>query len=130
MSIVNLGRPDMGVLDDHNHQHTYGNSLGPPTSVVGVSAQQAIDANKRLADGGEQGSSGAALKAKDSLRLAIGFGVAALVAVVIAYMIGGIGAVAVGLLAVIAGMIAAIFLVVALINGAKSLAARRRSSKA
>mgnify|MGYP000544720488 CR=1 FL=1 len=120
----------MGVLDDHNHQHTYGNSLGPPTSVVGVSAQQAIDANKRLADGGEQGSSGAALKAKDSLRLAIGFGVAALVAVVIAYMIGGIGAVAVGLLAVIAGMIAAIFLVVALINGAKSLAARRRSSKA
>lgn len=111
----------MSVLDDHNHQHTYGNSLGPPTSVVGVSAQQAIDANKRLAEaGGQNYSSGSNLTWRGSLRLTIGFGSFALITAVIAYIIGGIGAVALGLLAAIAGFLGVIFLIITLISAIKS----------
>lgn len=111
----------MSALDDHNHQHTYGNSLGPPTSVAGVSAQQTIDANKRLAEaGGQNYSSSSNLKWRGSLRLTIGFGSFALIAAVIAYVIGGMGAVAVGLLAAIAGFLGVIFLVITIISAMKS----------
>lgn len=111
----------MGVLDDHNHQHTYGNGLGQPTSVVGISAQQAIDANKRLAEsGGQNYSSSSDLKWKSSLRLTIAFGSFALVAALIAYVIGGIGAVALGLLAAIAGFLGVIFIIITLISAIKS----------
>lgn len=111
----------MGVLDEHNHQHTHGNSLGPPTSVVGVSAKQAIDANKRLTETGEQKySSSSDLKWKDSLRLTIGFGSFALMAALIAYIIGGVGAVALGILAAIAGFLGLIFLIITLVSAIKS----------
>jgi len=117
----------MGVLDEHNRQHTYGNTGGPPTSVVGASAQQAIDAQKRLAEGaGPVASSGADLRGRDALRLAIGCGVLVAIAVVVAYAVGGMGAVVAGLLAVIAGIIGVVFLVVALINGAKAGVSARR----
>lgn len=111
----------MSALDDHNHQHTYGNSLGPPTSVAGVSAQQAIDANKRLAEAGRPNYSPSSnLTWRGSLRLTIGFGSFAFLAAVIAYVIGGIGAVALGLLAAIAGFLGVIFLVITLIGAMRS----------
>jgi uncharacterized membrane protein len=111
----------MGVLDDHNHQHTYGNSLGQPTSVAGISAQQTIDTNKRLTETGEQNySSSSSLKWKSSLRLTIAFGSFSLVAALIAYFIGGIGAVAVGLLGAIAGFLGATFLIITLITAVQS----------
>lgn len=111
----------MGTLDDHNKQHTYGNSLGPPTSVVGVSAQQAVDAHKRLAEGGVTGSTPSAeLSGKDGLRLALVCGVFVVIAVLIAYAVGGIVALVAGLLAVIAGIIGIVFLISALVAGAKS----------
>lgn len=107
----------MGLLDDHNHQHTYGNHSGPPTSVVGVSAQQAIDANKRLSENaGINYSSRSELKWKDSLKLTLIFCSLCLVFVFIAYLIGGIGSVAFGLLAAISALLAAIFLIITLVS--------------
>lgn len=65
----------MGVLDDHNHQHTYGNHSGPPTSIAGVSAQQAIDANNRITESAEINClSGSELKWKNSFKLTLIFG--------------------------------------------------------
>jgi hypothetical protein len=111
----------MGVIDDHNRQHTYGNSLGPPTSIVGVSAQQAIDANKRLAEGGTQNaSSGAPLRGKDHLKLALAGLIVSAIFVLAAYIVGGIGAVALGLIAFISGLFGIIFLIAALIDAAKA----------
>lgn len=108
----------MGVLDDHNRQHTYGNSLGPPTSVVGVSAQQAIDASKRLQEQGGQGSSGGQpLRWRDHLKIAlVALAMSAVVAVA-AYLVGGFGAVALGLVAVVSGLFGSIFLFIALVDG-------------
>lgn len=105
----------MGVLDDHNQQHTHGGSLGPPTSVVGVSAQQAIDASRRLAASGAPESSGARpLRGREQLKLALGSLVVAAGLAFGAYLAGGIGAAALGLLAAIAGLFGVIFLVAAL----------------
>jgi hypothetical protein len=111
----------MGVVDDHNRQHTYGNSLGPPTSVVGVSAQQAIDANKRLLEQGGQGSSAnRPLRGRDHLKVAlVALAISAVVALA-AYMVGGFGAVALGLVSVISGLLGSIFLIVALVSAIKS----------
>lgn len=117
----------MGVLDDHNRQHTYGDSLGPPTTVVGVSAQQAIDANRRPLDAGTQGApSGRALRGGEHLKLAIGGFIVAAVFVVAAWIVGGFGAVALGLLALIAGVFGVCFLVAALISAAKAKASGAR----
>lgn len=117
----------MGVLDDHNRQHTHGDTLGPPTTVVGVSAQHAIDANRRALDAGTQGApSGRALRGGEHLKLAIvGFIVAA-VFVVAAWIVGGFGAVALGLLALISGVFGVCFLVAALISAAKAKASGAR----
>jgi hypothetical protein len=116
----------MSILDDHNRQHTHGNSAGAPTSVAGVSAQQAVDAHKRLVDGTTSAAStNASLGGRDALRLALWFGGFALVAVLVAYAVGGIGAFVAGLLGAIAGMLGVVFLVVALINGAKAGVSRR-----
>lgn len=107
----------MGVLDDHNYQHTYGNKSGPPTSVVGVSAQQALDANKRLAEKVDINySTGAGLSWKDSLKVTLMFGSLFLVFTFIAYLIGGIGSVAFGLLAAISALLAVIFLIITLVS--------------
>lgn len=111
----------MGVLDEHNRQHTYGNSLGPPNSVVGVSAQLAIDAHQRLVESaGRTPSSGRPINGVECFYFAIGAGAIALIVVAVAYMLGGIAAVALGLIAFVAGIFAIVFLVAALINGAKS----------
>ncbi|HQU49801.1 MAG TPA: hypothetical protein PLM09_11870 [Casimicrobiaceae bacterium] len=111
----------MGVLDEHNRQHTYGNSLGPPTSVVGVSAQAAIDANRRRSDeGGNSGSSGAALRWRDHLKIALWALVIAALIALAAYFVGGIGAVALGLVAFVAGLIGISFLVAALVSALAS----------
>lgn len=115
----------MGALDDHNRQHTHGSSLGPPTSVVGVSAQQTIDANRRLLEQGTPGSSsGAALRGRDHLKVALGALAVCAVFVVAAYLVGGFGAVALGLVAVIAAMLGVVFLIGALIGAAKAGASR------
>jgi hypothetical protein len=115
----------MGALDDHNRQHTYGNSLGPPTSVVGVSAQQAIDANKRLLEQGPSGSSsGGPLPGRDHLKLALGALAVSGAFALAAYLVGGFGAVALGLVAVIAAMFGVVFLIGALIGAAKAGASR------
>lgn len=107
----------MGALDDHNRQHTYGNSLGPPTSVVGVSAQQAIDANRRLQEqGAPASSSGQPVRWRDHLKIAIVALIICAALMVAAYMVGGIGAAALGLVAVVAGLFGGIFLIVALIS--------------
>lgn len=117
----------MGVLDDHNRQHTHGDTLGPPTTVVGVSAQQAIDANRRALDAGAQGtSSGRALRGGEHLKLAIGGFIVAAVFVVAAWIVGGFGAVALGLLALISGVFGVCFLVAALISAAKAKASGAR----
>lgn len=111
----------MSLLNEHNQQHTYGNSLGPPGSVVGVSAQQAIDANKRLVEaGGRKSSSSSDLKWRDGLRLAIGFLAFSFISAAPACVIGGIGAVACGLLSVVAGFLGVVFLVISLIAAIKS----------
>ncbi len=111
----------MGVLDDHNHQHTYGKNLGPPTSVAGASAQQAIDANKRLQEQGVQGSStGQPLRGREHLKIAlVALAISSVVAFA-AYMVGGFGAVALGLVAAISGLIGSIFLLLALVTAIKS----------
>lgn len=107
----------MGVLDDHNHQHTYGNHSGPSTSIVGVSAQQAIDANKRITESAEINySSRSEIKWKDSLKLTLIFGSLGLILALIAYVIGGIGSIAIGLLAAISIFIGVIFLIITLIG--------------
>jgi hypothetical protein len=117
----------MGVLDDHNRQHTHGDTLGPPTTVVGVSAQQAIDANRRALDAGAQGtSSGRTLHGKEHLKLAVGGLMISVVFALAAWIVGGIGAVALGLLAVISGLFGVCFLVAALISAAKATAYRER----
>ena len=112
----------MGVLDAHNHQHTYGNSLGPPTSVVGVSAQQSIDAHNRLVEAsGASPATGSASPGSRAhfifalISAAISLGVA-----FAAYLVGGVGAVALGLVAFCAGIFAAVFSVAALIDFLKS----------
>lgn len=110
----------MGVLDEHNRQHTYGNSLGPPTSVVGVSAQAAIDANRRRSDEGGSSSSGAALRWRDHLKIALWALVIAALIALAAYFVGGIGAVALGLVAFVAGLIGISFLVAALVSALAS----------
>lgn len=111
----------MGALDDHNRQHTYGSTLGPPTSVVGVSAQQAIDANRRLQ---EQGLSGSSVvqpaRWRDHLKIAIMALIMCAALVVAAYMVGGIGAAALGLLAFLAGAFGCVFLIVALVSAVTS----------
>ena len=111
----------MSALDDHNRQHTYGSTLGPPTSVVGVSAQQAIDNHNRLIDESvRQGpATGDAPEAGAFYRATlISAGIAAAVGIA-AYMVGGIGAVALGLVAAIAGIFCVLFLIIGLIQSAK-----------
>ncbi len=121
----------MSIVDEHNRQHTYGSSLGPPTSVVGVSAQQSIDAHNRLVSAAGTGTSSA--KAEPRSRH---YYVAALVSAVIfaatvfaAYMVGGIGAVALGLVALIAGIFGVVFLISGVIQSAKSGIAARRGRR-
>lgn len=111
----------MGVLDDHNYQHTHGNSLGPPTSVAGVSAQQAVDAQRRLAEGAVPGASGGRpLRWRGHLTLAlVALAIAAGFALA-AWGVGGFGAVALGLLAAVAALFGLIFLVAALASAATS----------
>lgn len=109
----------MSALDDHNHQHTYGNSLGPPSSVVGVSAQQAIDANKRgVGEAARSGIATAPLRWKDHMKLALGGLVVAALATLAAYLVGGIGAMAFGLIAFLSGVFGAAFLTAAIISAA------------
>lgn len=107
----------MSALDDHNRQHTIGNSLGPTTSVVGVSAQQAIDANKRgLGEPAHSGTATAPLRWKDQMKLALGGLIVAALAALAAYLVGGIGAVALGLIAFLSGFFGVAFLVAALVS--------------
>lgn len=114
----------MSVLDEHNRRHTFGNSLGLPTTAVGVSAQMAIDAQKRLVEGGTRsGSPGRELNGRDYLIAAMISGAITLLAAFAAYAVGGIGAVAIGLIAFAAGMFGVAFTVAALITFAKSGAA-------
>ncbi len=111
----------MGALDDHNRQHTHGHSLGPPTSVVGVSAQQAIDANRRLLEQSPRAaSSGRPLGGRDHLKMGLGALVVCAGFALAAYLVGGFGAVALGLVAVIAAMFAVVFLIGALVGAAKA----------
>lgn len=118
----------MGVLDDHNHQYTYGNSLGPPTSVAGVSAQQSIDAHDRLvaASTSARATGSVAPGPRAHLVFASVSGAVSLAAAAAAYLIGGIGAVALGLVAVAAGSFTAVFLVAALIEFLKSAFSSRK----
>ena len=117
----------MGPLDDHNRQHTYGNTLGPPTSVAGVSAQQAIDAHNRLV--GVSASSPPTGSAPPSPRAHLIFALVSaaisLCAAIAAYLVGGIGAIAIGLVALIAGIFASFFLIAALVEFLKSLFSSR-----
>lgn len=109
----------MSALDDHNRQYTFGNSLGPTTSVVGVSAQQAIDANKRgMGEAAQSGTATRPLRWRDHMKLALGGLIIAGLAALAAYLVGGIGAVALGLLAVLSGIFGAAFLVAALVSAA------------
>ena len=118
----------MGVLDDHNHQHTFGNSLGPPTSAAAVSAQQSIDAHKRLVESAiASPSTGASAPGSRAyLKFALVSAGIGLVVAIAAYVVGGIGAVALGLVAAGAGIFAAVFLVAALIQGLKSAFSSRK----
>lgn len=118
----------MGALDDHNHQHTYGNSLGPPTSVAGVSAQQSIDAHRRLAEASASApaTGSVAPGSRAHLTFALVSGGVSLVAAIAAYAVGGIGAVAIGLVAVGAGIFTAVFLVAAVIEILKSAFSSRK----
>ena len=105
----------MGILDEHNRQHTFGNSAGPPTSVVGVSAQQAIDAQGRLAS---QPLSGGAVRALGARQSFIAAAVCALLCAAFAaaaWFVGGIGAAALGLVALVPALIGVVFLVLGLI---------------
>ncbi len=122
------GKLLMGALDDHNHQHTFGNSLGPPTSAAAVSAQQSIDAHKRLVESSVASPSTAtsAPGSRAHLTFALVSAAIALAFAVAAYVIGGIGAVALGLVAAAAGVFAAVFLVTALIQGMKSAFSSRK----
>lgn len=115
----------MGVLDEHNRQHTYGNSMGLPTTVVGVSAQQSIDAHNRLVEnaGKSVASGGQPIDGRDSLKLAIVFAVATLVLAIVAYMVGGVGAFAIGLIAFGSGIFCAVFAAATLIHGLKAIVA-------
>jgi len=106
----------MGVLDEHNRQHTFGTTSGPPTSVVGVSAQQAIDAQRRLAEGTGRTAGARGMSARDTLVVGMGAGAVALVAVLAAFGVGGIGAVALALVALCAGLISVVFFVAALLR--------------
>jgi len=108
----------MGALDDHNHQHTYGNSLGTPTSVAGVSAQQSIEAHNRLVESSASAPATASVATgwRAQLTFALISGGISLIAAIAAYVVGGIGAVAIGLVAVIAGLFTAVFLVAAAIQ--------------
>lgn len=114
----------MGILDEHNHQHTFQNTFGPPTTVVGVSAQQTIETQRRLAEGSAgQGASGsAALESREALILAGVCGVIAGAAAMAAFMIGGIAALALALVTLIAGFLCALFAFSALLGGAHTLA--------
>lgn len=111
----------MSALDDHNRQHTYGNSLGLPTSVVGVSAQQTIDNHNRLVEASMRrgAATGEALGARAFFKGALIAGAIAGSAVVAAFVVGGIGAVAFGLIAFVAGAVAVVFLISALIQAVK-----------
>lgn len=112
-------RPVVSVLDDHNRQHTFGNSLGPPTSVAGVSAQQAIDANQRgLGEPDRHSATTAPLRWKDHVNLAVGGSIVAGLAALAAYPVGGFGAVAFGLVALLAGIFGLAFLLAAIISAA------------
>lgn len=114
----------MSALDDHNRQHTIGNSLGPTTSVVGVSAQQAIDANKRgLGESTRSGTATAPLRWKDHMKLALGGLLIAALAAIAAYIVGGIGAVALSVIAFLSGIFGASFLIAALISAVTSRSA-------
>jgi hypothetical protein len=114
----------VSVLDDHNRQHTFGNTLGPPTSVVGVSAQQAIDANQRgLGEPARNSAATAPLRWKDHIKLAVGGLIVAGLAALSAYLVGGFGAVAFGLVALLSGIFGLAFLVAALISAATSRSA-------
>lgn len=115
----------MGILDEHNRQHTYGNSMGPPTTVVGVSAQQSIDAQKRLAEGRAPSGPGRALTAEESLRYAFITGGFALASAGIGYAIGGPAAFVGGLFAVLAGILCFVFLVASLIGSAANGSLRK-----
>lgn len=111
----------MDAIDEHNHQHTYGNTAGPASSVVAIAAQQAIEANKRLAEGGGQRvTASAGLGWRDSLRVTLGFGAVAVVAAGIAYVVGGIGLIALGLVAAISGFLCVIFSLITLAGALKS----------
>ena len=118
----------MGALDDHNHQHTYGNSLGPPTSVAGVSAQQSIDAHRRLVESpvSSPATGTGAPGSRAHLTFALVSTTIALVIGIAAYVVGGIGAVALGLVAAAAGLFAVVFFVIALIESLKSSFGSRR----
>lgn len=118
----------MGALDDHNRQHTFGNTLGPPTSVVGVSAQQAIDAHKRLVEASASAPPRGSIPPgpRPHFIFALISAAIALCAALAAYLVGGIGAVAIGLIALVAAIFAAILLVAALIEFLKSAFTSRR----
>lgn len=120
----------MSIIDEHNRQHTYGSSLGPPTSVVGVSAQQSIDAHHRpVSDAGRASSHArAGLSPRNYYVATLASGGLFVATTVAAYMIGGIGAVALGLVAVIAGMFGVVFLIAGVIQSAKSGVASRRGT--
>lgn len=112
----------MGALDDHNRQHTYGNTFGPPTTAAGVSAQQAVDNQNRLINENahsKASSSVAEPAAKSLFTFALVSGIIAVILLVAAYVVGGIGAAALGLLAVAAGFFTVLFLIMALIQAAK-----------
>jgi len=118
----------MGALDDHNHQHTYGNSLGPPTSAAGISAQQSIDAHNRLVESSMSAPAAGSVApgARPHLVFAAVSGGIALTAAIAAYVVGGIGAVALGIVALGAGIFAAVFSVAAAIQGLKSAFSSRK----
>lgn len=117
----------MGALDDHNHQHTYGNSLGTPTSAAGVSAQQSIEAHNRLVESSASAPATGSVAPgwRAQLTFALISGGVSLVAAIAAYAVGGIGAVAIGLVAVGAGLFTVVFSIAAAIEGLKSAAASR-----
>lgn len=121
----------MGVLDEHNRQHTFGSTLGPPTSVVGVSAQQAIDAHDRLvrssSASNSHGTSGAT--ARSFYVFALVCAAIAAVAALGAYLVGGIGAVAISLVAIAAAIFGVVFLAAALIESIKGGVASFRGSR-
>lgn len=118
----------MGALDDHNYQHTFGNTLKPPSSVVGVSAQQAIDAQARRVESSvpESTTGTVAPNSRAYIIFALGSGGISVGLALVAAAVGGIGAVALGLVAVLAGLFTILFAVLAGIEAAKAFVARRR----